>query len=263
MMQPPSDDEIRRTVAAVSQVDGFVTWPGVGMDEIARVEAALDVRLPDAYRVLLQSTNGFHVMHGHYQWCGIGPDAPFCLEGFNDPAGWLDIVPDGWLFRDDVVWLGINYNFGALGVLRSSGGKTIVTTHLTQRGQGLVQSIPLGLMFARGPLKMAREGFSEYEADLAAAVELLGGLEPGQGYVYGPRYYSDVEPDLAGARRTDLDLALRYAIDLGVDTERLTTEEHVVPVPWTDDKGRVRVRWLSERDHPGGLPGDIAVRRDC
>ena len=202
-------------------------------DDIGRV-------LPAEHRALLEGLNGFTVHRGAFRIFGIGRESALDLGLWNDRETWRFAWPrhlDQFLFFGGTAWGDqYAYRWGSSGHL---AGPEVFFLEANSMGPE-----PFAESFEQFVVNdLLRNARDPYDTMTVAALASLGAIAPGDHWALAPSVALGGYEDIANVMTLPSSTAMIIAgdIDSALRGMHPGTRPSAV-VPWTDDRGRLRLR---------------------
>ncbi|MFI9584321.1 hypothetical protein ACIHCQ_21340 [Streptomyces sp. NPDC052236] len=213
--------------------------------DVAAVAGTPAEHFPPAHRELLLAMNGFTVYHGTFRMLGIGRELPSLdLAAWNAPETWRF----AWDDRIDPYVIFAESAFGDSYAYRRSPDGGLAPEVLFLEGV-LLQPEPLAGSFEEFLAdEFVRNARKPYDRYLLGAVDRSGPIAPDKHWTYAPSVALGAEEDLDNLTELPAVTERTFAGDLATAMENAVTDP-VGVVPWTDDRGRARLRVLFGTGH--------------
>lgn len=204
----------------------------------AAVAGTPAAHFPPAHRELLLAMNGFTVYHGAFRMLGIGRErSALDLTAWNAVETWRF----AWDDRIDPYVIFAETAFGdSYAYRRTPDGGLAPEVHFLEGV--LLRPEPLASSFkeflTEEFLRNARKPYDDYTI---GAVDRYGPIEPDKHWVYTPSVALGGPEDVDNITELPAVIAMTFAGDLATALEG-TVAGPVGVVPWTDERGRARLR---------------------
>jgi len=210
--------------------------PGMG----DRPLASLDFDLPPDHIDFLAAINGLTAYHGAFRLFGFRNGGDLDIADWNAVETWRFAWggrAEGYVYFGETA-LGDQYAYRLKpGSARSLGPEVYFLQATLLTPQVIAESFEefLNLEFIRN----MRE---PYDRLIVEAVETLGAISPAENWSYAPAIALGGPEDVSHLLRLPAAVAMTYSGDIVTGIYDNPTKNALAVVPWTDERGRSRLR---------------------
>lgn len=230
-----------------------VLQEGASQDAIDKVERRYGIRLPAIHRELLLRTNGIEAAGGHLRLYGVGPDAAVDMGAWNEPElwkfSWQPFVAGLFCFGGTCWGAQLAYRLADL-----SADRPDAPMHILMDGHRVLRKSDQTFeeYLYRGFLTNAQELRLSFDRKVR---KKIGDLAPGELLTLAPH------PLIGGPERVGNVMKMPAATVMVISGDTLSewiraseatggNTDVTGVVPYTDDKGRMRIRLTYQRAAP-------------